>query len=573
MEAMTIKLAADLDLPDNGVTQTWGFIARKGAGKTYAAGKLVEEFARLGAPVIVIDPVGTWYGLRLAADGKGPGLAIPVFGGEHGDIPLEAARGEDVARLLVRTGSSAVIDVSSFRKNERKRFVAEFAERLFHEAKSNRVPRVVVFEEAQVFAPQRTSNGEERMLGAVEDIVRLGRNYGLGSVLISQRPQSVNKEVLNQVEALFVGQLSGPQERKAIEQWVVEREGDRKWLSELPELPVGTMMLWSPQWLRVLKKVRILKKATFDASATPELGKKLQRAQTLAQVDVAGLRAALEEMGPKAAAAARSSGVKAVAATVAPATAAEVEELRRLRSDVAALRAVAAQGDQLRSRLSNLGLRLDAMAQEIVAFMNERGAAAPMPPARAEAPARAARAASPRPPASSSDPGLRAGVLRMLEALATFYPGTMTKAQLARAAKMKITGGTFATYWSTLKQQALIEEAEPKLFRATEDGLMRLGGRRPEVPNTLAGRVAFWNERLRAGEQRILEVVLNGGKSGWTRAGLAAAVEMAEGGGTFATYLSTLTTNRLVTKRDGALVPHPWLLTGNEESHGRAAKD
>jgi DNA helicase HerA-like ATPase len=39
--------------------------SRDGAGKSYAAGKLVEELLRFGAPTIVLDPVGTWYGLRL----------------------------------------------------------------------------------------------------------------------------------------------------------------------------------------------------------------------------------------------------------------------------------------------------------------------------------------------------------------------------------------------------------------------------------------------------------------------------------------------------------------------------
>jgi hypothetical protein len=551
-----IKLAAGLNLPRNGVTQTWGFIARKGAGKTYAAGKLVEEFVRLGAPVIIIDPVGTWYGLRLAADGKSPGLAIPVFGGEHGDVQLDATRGEDVARLLVSRDLSAVVDVSGFRKNERKRFVAEFAEKLFHEAKRNRVARVVVFEEAQVFAPQRTSAGEERMLGAVEDIVRLGRNYGLGSVLISQRPQSVNKEVLNQVEALFVGQISGPQERKAIDQWVIEREGDRKWLSELPELPVGTMMLWSPQWLRILKKVRILKKTTFDASATPELGAKLRRAQTLAEVDVEGLRSALEAMRAKPALA-----VAAARPTPAVKDPGAERELAALRDEVSRLRTADAQRVQMQRALAGIEGSLQHALQAISAIVHDTasatGSVRPLAPA-----ARIARqpSSATKPPADGS---LRAGIMRMLESLATFYPGAMTKPQIARAAKMKVTGGTFSTYWSTLKQQALIEESGSGLYRASEAGLERLGSQRPDVPQDMRGRVEFWNTRLRAGEQRILEVVL-GARNGISRADLAASVEMAEGGGTFSTYLSTLTTNRLIAKQDGALVPHTWLLTGGE---------
>ncbi len=237
-----LAIAEGFSLPaDRAATQTYGYLARKGAGKTYAAGKLVEELVRIGAPVIILDPIGTWYGLRLAADGKSPGIPIPVFGGEHGDVELFVEQAKQLATVLIEKNMSAVVDVSGFRKNEMKRFVAVFAETLYHEARKERRPRMVVFEEAQTFAPQRTGHGDElKMLGAIEDIVRKGRNFGLGAVLISQRPQSVNKEVLNQVEALFVGQLSGPHERKAIAEWCSARDGDTSLLNELPRLKVGT---------------------------------------------------------------------------------------------------------------------------------------------------------------------------------------------------------------------------------------------------------------------------------------------------------------------------------------------
>jgi uncharacterized protein len=237
-------IAKDLELPDNAATQACAFIARRGGGKTYAASKLSEELLHAGAPVIVIDTVGNWYGLRILADGKTPSpFQIPVFGGDHGDIPLAPEQGTAVARLIVDRNRSAVIDVSAFSKGECKRFVADFAETLFQFSKKVRTVRMVIFEEAQIVAPQNAQPDEKRMLGAVESIVRLGRNYGLGSTLISQRPQSVNKEVLNQVEALFVGQLSGAHERKAIEAWVVEQGGaDREWLKELPGLKPGEMI-------------------------------------------------------------------------------------------------------------------------------------------------------------------------------------------------------------------------------------------------------------------------------------------------------------------------------------------
>lgn len=51
-----IKLSADLSLPDDAVTQTFAFIARRGAGKTYGASVLAEGFfsfrSRCAAPSV-----------------------------------------------------------------------------------------------------------------------------------------------------------------------------------------------------------------------------------------------------------------------------------------------------------------------------------------------------------------------------------------------------------------------------------------------------------------------------------------------------------------------------------------
>lgn len=300
--ADSLRLGPKLNLPLDAVTQTIAFLARKGAGKTYAAGKLVEQLLDAGAQTVVLDPVGVWYGLRLNSKGNPGGFDVPVLGGEHGDIPLEPGAGAMVADVIIERGTSAILDVSSFRKAQRKTFVEAFAEQLFQRKKSKRTPLHLVLEESQLFAPQNPRSGEERMLGAIEDIVRLGRNYGIGATLISQRPQSVNKEVLNQVECLFVLQTSGKHERKAIREWVVHQGLDvAGMVDELPSLPIGTAYLWSPQWLGRLEKVRIGKKKTFDASATPELGAQLLEPKRLGKVELREIEQAMSAVVERAA--------------------------------------------------------------------------------------------------------------------------------------------------------------------------------------------------------------------------------------------------------------------------------
>jgi hypothetical protein len=295
----TLKITKEISLPLSGVTETFAAIGRRGAGKSYLATMIAEQMLDAHAQVVVIDPVGIWWGLRVGADGKSKGKQIFVIGGEHGDVPIVPEAGKRVAQLIVEKGASAIIDVSGFRIGEHKRFSADFAEEFFHLKKTKKTPVHLFIEEAQTLIPQRVGPDEARMVGAFERIVRLGRNYGIGCTLVTQRPQSVNKEVLSQVECLFVLQITGLHERKALEDWVQEKDADRKLIGELPSLERGEGYVWSPAWLKLYKRVHFSKKDTFDASATPEVGKETKAAR-LSAVDVEVLKKDMADVVEKA---------------------------------------------------------------------------------------------------------------------------------------------------------------------------------------------------------------------------------------------------------------------------------
>ena len=75
-----------IQLPLNTATLALAILAKRGAGKTYAAAVLAEEFFRNKIPFVAIDPIDVWWGLRFDAEGKDKGLPIVVFGLEHADI-------------------------------------------------------------------------------------------------------------------------------------------------------------------------------------------------------------------------------------------------------------------------------------------------------------------------------------------------------------------------------------------------------------------------------------------------------------------------------------------------------
>ena len=178
-----LSLGRGLDLPDQTITDTLAVLARRGAGKTYLAMKLAEQMLGAGHQIVAIDPTGVWWGLHSSADGTHPGFPVVVLGGNEADVPLEPTGGHLVADLVVEERVSCVLDVSTMRKGQRTQFLTDFAERLFERKSATRykTPVHLFVDEAHAFVPQRPQRGQERMLGAGEDLVQMGRSRGIGS--------------------------------------------------------------------------------------------------------------------------------------------------------------------------------------------------------------------------------------------------------------------------------------------------------------------------------------------------------------------------------------------------------
>ena len=199
-------------IPDQILDGDVAVIARKGAGKSYLLRGLVERNLEAGRPTVILDPMEIWWGLKQKADGS-PGFPIPVIGGGHADLPLDPARGPELARFLAEREASAVIDVSELKREQLLAFAAAFLEELF---RLNRKPLWLVLEEADVFAPQNpASRATREMHDEVDRIVRRGRAFGFRVWTATQRPARLSKDVLTQTETLFLLQLVAPQDQGA----------------------------------------------------------------------------------------------------------------------------------------------------------------------------------------------------------------------------------------------------------------------------------------------------------------------------------------------------------------------
>lgn len=303
MAGSSIRLAKGLHFPVDVVTQTLAILARKGSGKTFTLRLLLERLFRAGLQVVDVDPKGDHWGVRSSADGKGPGIGCLILGGEHGDLPLEHGAGELVAKLVVEERVSVVLDLSLFRKHEVATFMTAFLE-AFYRLKAReqyRTPVMLFVDEADAVAPQKPQRGEERMLGAIEDIVRRGRQRGIGCTLVTQRSAVLNKNVLTQAQVMIAMRTIAPQDLGAMDAWI-EVHGTPKQratlMESLPSLPRGDAWVWSPGWPDdegIFRRVHVDPIDTFDSGATPAPGEKRIEPKKRADVDLEALRRQMAE--------------------------------------------------------------------------------------------------------------------------------------------------------------------------------------------------------------------------------------------------------------------------------------
>lgn len=548
-------------IPKEALENHIAILGKTGSGKSNAAKILAEGLMADGERVCVIDPTGTWWGMRLLPNGKPSPYQPVIFGGEHADLPLTDLHGAVIAEAIATSSDSVIIDTRALTVGQRVRFFTAFAETLL---RLNRGPLHVIVDEAHIFMPQGKTDIEGgKMLHAGNNMVSLGRGVGLRIILISQRPQKLHKDSLTQTETLIAMRVMHPLDREAYEVWINE-QGDKasgkEIVSSLASLPTGDAWVWSPL-------AGFLKRVHFPLARTFDSGKPLSRDQAapqLAPLDTTALGGKMDAIRQEA----QANDPKRLKARVA--------ELERERSaeranplqvvDQAALdRAFSdgrmmgyeqgvAQGHALaysgaRNEITPLVDRFDQLAEryreqtaDFTKKIDARRDPAPKPNGatgpKTQAPPRAV-ATREAPSGEAIGPEKKP-----LAVLARVYPGGYSDAQWALLAGFKRTGGTWSTYKSRLRSSARIEE-RGSLWYATPKGCADAGENGSPMPAAGQELVAWWCDRIGA-ERKILQFLAE--KYPWDIAhqGIADALDMTASGGTFNTYLSRLRSNGLI---------------------------
>lgn len=278
-------------IPDAALDDRLGWIGTAGSGKTYNAGSGVERLLDSGARVVIVDPLDVWWGLRLTADGKPSRFTLPIFGGEHGDLPLNEHAGKLIGETVANMAESCIVSLGGLdTKAAERRFMLAFLEAVYRHASFN--PVHLVFDEADLWAPQKAL--EPKLQSLMEQIVRRGRVRGFIPWLITQRPAVISKDVLSQVDGLVAFKLTASQDRDALGGWIegqADKQQGKDILASLPAMQRGQGVVWVPA-RGILETVSFPAKQTFDSSRTPTRGEVVERRE-LKPIDLDKLKGKL----------------------------------------------------------------------------------------------------------------------------------------------------------------------------------------------------------------------------------------------------------------------------------------
>lgn len=556
-DTIQLGLLADtrgrFSVPLSVATETIGILAVKRAGKSNAAVVMAEGMFDAGIPWVAIDPKGDWWGVRSSKDGKGAGLPVVVFGGEHADVPLEATAGHMLANLIAERHLTCVLDVSGMTKADQRRFLTDFATTLY---RKNREPLHVFCEEADEYIPQRVVGETARLVGAWEMLVKRGGFRGIGVTLVTQRSASLNKDVLTQCGTLIALRTTSPQDRKAILGWVEQHAGGAEIVATLPKLANGEAWVWSPEWLaRDMTHVGFRQRRTFDSGSTPVVGKKRAVPVTLADVDLAKIKDEMAETVERA----KANDPKELQAL----TKKLQTELDRLRAEPrpATVEIQAVEVPTLPAGFQDWAGDFNQWCSEMVvaeARFREVFARAPRVPPMALDPSSPARPPGrtsqgtkqressakpqvvvPRKVDTPGDSSVTGPQRKLLTVLATYGP--RTKRQLALQAGYSAKGGGFNNPLSALRTGGLITRDEPMAI--TQEGLDALGSY--ETLPTGMDLLEHWYAHLSGPEVKILDALVQAGGPVY-KADLAERAGYAPTGGGFNNPLSRLRTLGLV---------------------------
>jgi hypothetical protein len=153
--------------------------------------------------------------------------------------PLPRVRTE-----LVRYGQISVVALAGYTGDFQATIYSIIADDIFGARVSGdlKLPVLLLLEEAHNFAPARASiPAEQRAITTTKQIAQEGRKFGVGLILISQRPSRLDETTLSQCNSYIIMRMVNPADQNYVRR-VVETLGEDE-ARILPDLDVGEAIL------------------------------------------------------------------------------------------------------------------------------------------------------------------------------------------------------------------------------------------------------------------------------------------------------------------------------------------
>ncbi len=484
--------------------------ANSGGGKSWLLRRLLEQ-SHGKVQQIIIDLEGEFSTLREKYD--------YILAGKEGDTAAHPRSAALLARRLLELNVSAIVDLYELSHQDRKRFVRLFLSAMVNAPKALWHPVIVVVDEAHVFAPQ---TGSSEAMESVIDLATRGRKRGYCAVLATQRISKLHKDAVAEMNNKLIGRTGLDIDRKrAAEELGFTTKEDAL---SLRNLAPGSFYAFGPAISDAVTEVAVGPVSTSH----PKAGDRILTNTTPPTNKIKSILGKLADLPQEA----RQ----------------EAETVESLKEQVSKLgrenkrlsKEQPAQPPQpktiVKTVVSDNGLNALRRIQEIT---NKALAGSQAPEI----------AINSKEPLESSEVKITGGAMRMLEVLATRYPMTFTKPQLALMAKMSPRSGSYGTYLSRLRSAAYLAESDGQI--GISDAGLEFVGVTPTEPQTQAEVLAMWSSNLNGGARRMFDYLVQEHPRSVSRQELGDAVEMSAGSGSFGTYLSRLKSNGLIKVNDG----------------------
>lgn len=221
---------------------------KRGSGKSWTAGVMMEEFHRLGLQFVCFDALNAHGGID----------SLPRVESLKPDVGQSIDMKSLVDRLKT-TDKSLVISLGGLPLIKQQELIGDYCEALI-EARLGKGVHTII-EECQDFVPQM---GRPISYDPIVRLCKLGRALGYGASLVSQRPAGVNKEALSQASVYLVHNVINNRDLKTLDEQLsfgTDKRLIKKILNGIASARKGECVAYAPEFFRdrgylVIDKVR-----------------------------------------------------------------------------------------------------------------------------------------------------------------------------------------------------------------------------------------------------------------------------------------------------------------------------